>query len=138
MMLKKAYQMENSHLNKESILQQNVRVEPATIEDLPKLVQLVEELMKNVKIPPSLRTLGKHIRATVHEDNTSCLSLANDQRITSRTRHYHVRWHFFWHHVNQGNVEVVYVETNKQDADYLTKSLPVEPFLANRKRVQGW
>ena len=39
MMLKKAYQMENSHLNKESILQQNVRVEPATIEDLPKLVQ---------------------------------------------------------------------------------------------------
>lgn len=45
MMLKKAYQMENSHLNKEAFLQQNVRVEPATIEDLPKLVQLVEELM---------------------------------------------------------------------------------------------
>ena len=99
---------------------------------------LIEEVMSNVDIPPQLRTLGNHIRATVHEDNTSCLSLATDQRITSRTRHYHVRWHFFWHHVNKGDVEVVYVETSQQDADYLTKSLPSEPFLANRRRVQGW
>ena len=48
---------------------------------------LIEEVMKNVDIPPALRTLGNHIRATVHEDNTSCLTLATDQRITSRTRH---------------------------------------------------
>jgi len=45
MMLKKAYQMENFTTNQESSKGQNVRVEPATIEDLPELVQLVEELM---------------------------------------------------------------------------------------------
>jgi hypothetical protein len=45
MMLKKAYQMENLTTNQESSKGQNVRVEPATIEDLPELVQLVEELM---------------------------------------------------------------------------------------------
>ncbi len=44
-MLKKAYQMENMPTNQEPSIRQNVRVEPATIEDLPELVQLVEDLM---------------------------------------------------------------------------------------------
>ena len=99
---------------------------------------LIEEFIKNVDIPKHLRPLDNRIHATCHEDNSSCLSLATDQKLTSRTRHYHVRWHFFWHHVNKGDVKVVYVETKNQDADYLTKALPVEPFCQNRVRVQGW
>ena len=44
-MLKKAYQMESAPTNQEPSNRQSVRVEPATIEDLPELVRLVEELM---------------------------------------------------------------------------------------------
>jgi hypothetical protein len=74
----------------------------------------------------------------VYEDNTSALTLANEQRITSRTRHYHTRWHFFWEHVKSGEVEIVHVATIDQEADYLTKGLPREPFERIRRKVQGW
>ena len=70
--------------------------------------------------------------------NTSALWLATEQQVTSRTRHYHIRWHHFWEAVKEGNVLVQYVETNEQDADYLTKCRSLPTFLANRSRVQGW
>ena len=68
------------------------------------------------------------IRSIAHEDNSSALSLATDQRITSRTRHYAVKWHFFWEHVRNGTIEVVKVPTTDQCADYLTKGLVREVF----------
>ena len=99
---------------------------------------IANELLSKVSFPSNLSTLKNNLRATVKEDNTSALSLATEQRLTSRTRHYHVRWHFFWQSINDGKVEVIYVATKDQDADYLTKGLPWVTFQANRKRVQGW
>ena len=68
------------------------------------------------------------------------ISLATDQHITSRTcHHYHVRWHFFWQAgVQDGAVKVIYVETTNQEADYLTKGLPIDGFTRIREKVQGW
>ena len=99
---------------------------------------LLTEFMRQVDVPANLRGIGQIVHATTHEDNTSALSLATEQRLTSRTRHYHCRWHFFWQHVQDGNVEVVYCETSEQDADYLTKALVHDKFVLNRGRVQGW
>ena len=89
-------------------------------------------------MPPELRVNSNTFMTTVHEDNTAALSLAVDQRISSRTRHYHVRWHFFWTAIQNSQVEVVYVETIKQEADYLTKGMCVDGFERIRRLVQGW
>ena len=80
------------------------------------------------------------IRTTVREDNQAALSVAGNQRITSRTRQYLARWHFFWNIVNdpQQNIDIVYCPTNEQEADYLTKGLDFETFIRLRKLVQGW
>mmetsp|Transcript_14539 Transcript_14539/g.27360 ORF Transcript_14539/g.27360 Transcript_14539/m.27360 type:complete len:86 (+) Transcript_14539:219-476(+) len=80
------------------------------------------------------------IRTTVHEDNKVALPLTVNQRITSRTRHYLARWHFFWNIVNdpQQNIDIVYCPTNEQEADYLTKGLDFETFIKWRKLVEGW
>jgi hypothetical protein len=84
------------------------------------------------------------ISAQVFEDNNSALQLATQQRITSRTRHYLIKWHHFWSHVKsldgtpRGDIAVLQVDTNLQDADYLTKGLTKDAFQANRRRVQGW
>jgi hypothetical protein len=100
--------------------------------------RILEEFMLQVDIPQSLRDVSHHVHATVHEDNTSALSLATEQRITSRTRHYHCRWHFFWQAVQDSSVEVIYCNTTEQQSDYMTKALCWATFIANRRMVQGW
>lgn len=86
--------------------------------------------------------LPSQIQATIHaevfEDNAACLSLATDQRITSRTKYFLVKWHFFWSHVRSGDIKISKIDTKLQDADYQTKGLPRQPFETNRHRVQGW
>jgi hypothetical protein len=71
----------------------------------------------------------------VHEDNQAALSLAVNQRMTSRTRHYLAQWHFFWDIINdpQQNIDVVYCPTEEQEANYLTKGLDSVTFIKFRK-----
>ena len=76
----------------------------------------------------------------IHEDNNTALSLAVNQRITSRTKHWCVKSHFFWHHVNDKskNIKCVKVDTKLQRADYLTKGLSVDLYTNCRNLNQGW
>jgi len=41
-------------------------------------------MIKNIDFPTHLHSLSNQLRATVHEDNTSALSLATEQRISGR------------------------------------------------------
>jgi hypothetical protein len=78
------------------------------------------------------------INATVFEDNNGALQLATSQRITSRTKYFHVKWHHFWSHVRAGTIVILKIESAAQEADYLTKGLSREIFEKIRKLVQGW
>jgi hypothetical protein len=100
--------------------------------------RLIEEMVRMLELPFAAEV--DTIHTTVHEDNQAALSLAVNQRITSRTRHYLARWHFFWEIVNdpKQNIEIVYCPTAEQEADYLTKGLDYETFVKFRKLVQGW
>jgi len=91
-------------------------------------------MINNISFPSQLKVFSNQLTTTTHEDNTSALTLANDQRITSRTRHYHV----FWQAVRQGNVKVAYIDSKNQEADDLTKGLPLDTFRQLRHKVQGW
>ena len=96
------------------------------------------EFIHSVDIPPRFGNAQSFVRTTVHEDNSSALTLAREHRITSRTRHYNVKWHFFWDQIRNGNVEIVQVPSAEQCADYLTKGLPREVFERCRRQNQGW
>ena len=109
----------------------------------------LKEFFGIVQAPVRFTSLSNYIPTTVYVDNTSALTLARDQQITSRTRHYHCRLHFFWSHVRQGvttssptmsssAISIEYVTTDLQDGDYFTKGLTRKEFEANRLRVQGW
>jgi hypothetical protein len=102
------------------------------------LRELVLEIISNVDIPKPLCSMNSTIQSNVHEDNSSALILANEQRLTSRTRHYAVKWHFFWDHVRNGDVNVIKVATVDQCADYLTKGLVRDIFERCRRLSQGW
>jgi hypothetical protein len=96
---------------------------------------LLAEIAVAVHLPPN--TLAT-IKCTVVEDNQGALLLATQQKITNRTKHFLVEWHFFWENVKAGEVEVVKIETSEQQADFLTKGLSHDLFKANRKSVQCW
>jgi hypothetical protein len=76
----------------------------------------------------------------IYEDNSTALNLAINQKITSRTKHWNVKFHFFWSHINNdaNNIKVVKVETKFQQANYLTKGLTRELFEHCCKLKQGW
>ena len=82
------------------------------------------------------------IPTTIYEDNDAARLLATQRYITSRTKYYHVKYHHFWDFMEENKegkhpVSVERIDTKLQNADYLTKQLPVEGFCENRRRVQG-
>ena len=97
---------------------------------------LVEEALKHLDLGPRLKI--PQVICVAFEDNNGALSLATNHRLTSRTKYYHVNSHWFWGHVKDGKLHVKGISSNQQNADYLTKPLPFEPFGNNRQRVQGF
>jgi hypothetical protein len=103
--------------------------------DLIPLRELVKEvsvaLGKNAIV--SGRTYSK-----VFEDNNGALTLATVPRMTPRSKHIAVKYHFFRSHVRKGDLKVIKVETTNQIADIMTKGLPKESFQKLRKLLAGW
>lgn len=74
----------------------------------------------------------------IFEDNNAALGLANSPRITPRSKHIAVKYHFFRSHVEDGNLQVVKIDTREQKADILTKGLTRTIFETIRKLLMGW
>ena len=80
---------------------------------------------------------------TVWEDNVGALTLANMEpgRITPRSKHYALKYHWFRQFTQKGSperVEVKKIDTNEQRADILTKIQTKVKFEMNRKQLCGW
>ena len=97
--------------------------------------EMMKEALTIVKMNSSIPTTFK---TTVYEDNAAALSIATNQRLTSRSKHFSVKYHHFWESVKNGEIKVEKIDTKEQNADYMTKGLPHEIYHANRRRVQGW
>ena len=67
------------------------------------LLPIKSLLLEFFKAPAPFNSFSNDIVTTVCVDKTS--ALARDQQITSRTRHYHCRYHFFWSHVRSDGVD---------------------------------
>ena len=109
-------------------------------ETLLEMIKTVEMVDAQMKRPFGDKETLCSFPTVVHEDNTSALNLAVNQKVTSRTKHWCIKFHFFWSYVNDTtkNTTVVQVDTKEQRADYLTKGLVVLLFVNCRKLNQGW
>jgi hypothetical protein len=77
--------------------------------------------------------------STVFEDNTGCLSLAKAKHMNPRTKHIATQYHWWHQHATKENgIEIVYVKSEDQKADIMTKGLRKEVFLTVRKLLIGW
>ena len=68
-------------------------------------------------------------------DNSSAISISKSPVQHSRTKHIDIRYHFLRDHTNQGNIELVFVPTDAQLADFFTKPLGDDRFITLRHQL---
>ena len=109
-------------------------------ETLLEMINAVDMVDTNNKRPFGSRKELATFQTVIHEDNSAALSLAVNQKVTSRTKHWCVKFHFFWSYINDtnNNAKCVKVHTKEQRADYLTKGLTRDTFENCRRLNQGW
>ena len=79
------------------------------------------------------------LHSTVFEDNNGTLSLATSPRMTPRTKHIAVKYHFFRSMIGPDKgICIQKIESAEQKADCFTKGLPDQTFQHIRKILQGW
>ena len=84
------------------------------------------------------KTFGRIPQSKVHEDNEACLKFATMPKMSPRTKHIAIPYHFFRSKVSNFEIKVLGIHTNNQLADQFTKGLPQDKFEHDRKILLGW
>ena len=121
-------------------LSQAMRIVVPIRKTMLELINNVDMIDDQGNLPFGNKSTLRSFKTRIYEDNSTALSLAIKQKVTSRTKHWAVKFHFFWSHLNDKdkNMECLKVETKEQRADYLTKGLTRELFQYCRELNQGW
>ena len=77
-------------------------------------------------------------QSTVFEDNDACLKFARVPKLTLRTNHIGVPYHWFRTQVENLEIRIEQIDTTMQLGDHFTKGLTVDLFRVARKRLMGW
>ena len=72
--------------------------------------------------------LNKDVQVPVNCDNQASIRLTHAESDSQRTKHIDIRHHFIRDHVTKGDIKMDWIETEKQEADLLTKRLPTHRF----------
>ena len=112
-----------------------IALSQATREIIPLM-----NLLKEIKPFMNLEIKDSQMFCTIHEDNTSCITMAESQRFTPRTKHISLKYHWFRSFLSGPNklLDIKYVPTKEQIADIFTKPLDEALFLHLRKKLMGW
>ena len=116
-----------------------------------EVLQEIRSVVFNVSKSISYRTHSKSVysddteeekynipQTNVFEDNDACLQFARMPRLTPRTKHIGIPYHWFRSYVDSRQVTLVRVGTVDQLADQFTKGLPTPAFRIARKKLLGW
>jgi hypothetical protein len=68
-------------------------------------------------------------------DNTSAISISKNSVFHKRMRHLERRHHFLRDHVKKGDIEMRYIDTERQLADIFTKPLDASRIAALRGKI---
>ena len=106
------------------------------MKELIPLLNLLKEVSEAVGIPEEQREL----HTTIFEDNSAALILAQMElpRMTPRSKHFAVRYHWFRSKIAEYKIDLVPCKTGDQLADIMTKGLRAPQFIELRKRLCGW
>lgn len=75
------------------------------------------------------------LMVTLCIDNQSAIKLIHNPIYHKRTKHIDIRYNFIREKVEQNVINIQYVKSSNQLADFLTKALPSSKFILNRDQV---
>jgi hypothetical protein len=79
------------------------------------------------------------VLSTCFEDNNGALGLAVAPKMTPRTKHIGVKYHFFKSMIGeQKGIIIRHIDSSQQKADIFTKGLTQDTFESIRKLLMGW
>ena len=104
------------------------------IRDVIPIINLLEEIATRHNLPK----IDSKLFVKVFEDNAGAIEMANDHKYRPRTKHLNNRIHHFRQYIESGKIKVVKIDTKDQEADILTKPLPVQQFEKLRKLLLNW
>ena len=109
----------------------------ALSQDLRKVIPLMS-LTKEIKTTfPVLLGYPEFI-CNIHEDNQSCIKMAQADKLSPRTKHTALKYHHFRSFVKSKRVTTKYYRTEMKKADILTKPLSDALFFRLRHMIIGW
>ena len=105
--------------------------------DLFPLLDLVHALGSAVGLPVDKHT---NLHVKIHEDNVGALTLGRlePRRMTPRSKHYAIKYHWFREQIGPRNIKLVKINTTEQLGDIFTKGLTPGPFNHLRRLLMGW
>ncbi len=71
----------------------------------------------------------------LYEDNKACIAFSKNNTCHDRTKHIDIKAHALRSRVKSGQIDVVYVKTEHQLADIMTKSQLLKTFKEHREKV---
>jgi histone deacetylase 1/2 len=108
----------------------------SSMRDLVPMRRLLFEIGEKLKldfVKPAM------IHSTIFEDNNGALGLAKAPKLTPRTKHIAVKYHWFKDQIGEEKGFIIEkVESRDQKADIFTKGLPSILFAHVRKLLMGW
>jgi hypothetical protein len=87
------------------------------------------EISKEIKLKVSLPI-------NLYSDNQAAIHVATSDAPTKRTKHINVRYHNVKEQIADGTFTIQYVKTEQQQADLLTKNLPIKQLAQFRQMLQ--
>jgi hypothetical protein len=105
--------------------------------DLFPLIDITQEICSALLLHPP-DTAQMHIK--IQEDNVGTLIFGQlePRRMTPRSKHYPVKYHWFWEHLAPCKIQLVKIATNNQLGDIFTKGPNKASFKNLRKMLMGW
>jgi hypothetical protein len=77
---------------------------------------LFNELLSSINMEPC--------KLKIFEDNQSCIKMSKNPVDHGRAKHIDIKYHYIRDEIKQGNVQVIYKQTDDMVADIMTKGLP--------------
>ena len=105
------------------------------------LKEIYEHVLSDDISMPTYTTKHKYgslPQSKVFEDNEACLKFASLPKMSPRTKHIAIPYHFFRSKVKNLEIKVEAVGTKEQLADQFTKGLSQEDFEIARFNLMGW
>ena len=104
--------------------------------ELVPLRRLLKEICENTNTPLSSQDI---LHSTVFEDNNGELGLETSPKMTPRTKHIAIKYHWFRDHIGEDKgIILSKIESENQKAEMLTKGLCEVIFKKLRKFLLGW